>query len=1387
MSSFVFNDFKKRYLNGEVPSADEWTFIPVSDTFKDHFEFDDIRLDHYRTLSDFKDVDKTLENTYFTYEGTRIGTHSKEYPDLVEVSGANFKLAGLDLIEGEKLTYTWTKVLDDDDLSNKPMYITNDNFPIFKSYYNEAIANNGNIQNYLSSGGFYFIRSKDELEWFAEHANTNNKIIGVMGDNIEGVIAKPIGYDEKVPFNGIFDGNYYTFDITIKANYTDNGIVGVLGPEGIVRNIKLSHSAYKVSIDCENMPITLEHIKNDGRDVNCGMVVGRNYGKVENIDATTLDKFDIYGCVPGVYSVTNKSDDIKWNEKEKIVRKKFDENNSNFFYLNSFCINSPGNICPYVGYFNEGKFMDDAATLLTDLSRPHFGNSTQTEPSIMMYYYMGNWGKYMNEASPEGVPNNRGFFRNYGDNGIDPTFRILSATDIKWEEFDPIRNQYITYSTSGFQMQYYTLGSFWATTRKYNFGDYGDKSTLNSHEIVTPDELEKEKQRYLLNPLYYGMDNFGFFTVRGVGNGNISAFSSTEADKDTFSAQTATYVENYNSNLCQKALGNSGYRDNWDLEPSYEATRCSMRPHPMARAAYNVGTIIGANYGTAQQIDVSAIVRNTSNFVGFIGGLIGKQAYGVINWANVYMDNQFVYQLSMNTDEGKTRLDGSVVYYKQTPILPDKVKTYIQGQLNQSIYNDDALSAAKTTLIETFCEPYYDNNRLENVGKYSVNTATTITDDVMAYELRPIFVVGGLFGRLAPSFGTKDSMWEDTTGVHWESLNTIVNQASVFYKDNYSTTSGLIKRPENAFGAVIGKVDYSTVSNTVSAIPSMALNMCQIKTLSEVGEPVRVFGNSFDETQGEFVPIVSAVPGTDNLSGLNSAMSTRRYVGIYEIKNNVLDPVSYDTNSAMTADINGNYVGGTKEAPTYTPTNKSLQSVSTMGIYYAGDYPIDLSSHNGGIEMAHVMFTYQQPNDDYYWSAHIDPDDPTSKIEKKGPWDIRHVHYTYPNFVPTNNTGGFNKRNIASNIILMNNCSSNVENWIQLYDDYINNWKYMQLPPSGVKSTEQGDPTELSDEHLSANTFNAKELYIIQKYWNRIGTNYCGFNFNKDRISANLHWDSTKADFNKNINYYTQGLLAEQIDFNVYQGSQNTFDGYTTVDILVPCHYSKCLNYPDDSPSDLYAGQYNTPWRVASARNSYIQDTNEYLIPKTYRKNILTHFNSNWHVEATDNFNFVPSATMYNRSKLDTYFYYTYTTEESERNKIFTVPCTKEKAFAFTLPITFTADKNRFGYTTPLTKDEYEYRNEGIILGEYFTPAAIRDKINKSTTYNEKGQQYFITTAVSASNKFGGLLVVDSSGHNVMFMDNENKQPLTGNSVKYLTHTLALKNNKTAKIVLEVE
>ena len=75
MSSFVFNDFKKRYLEGNVPSADTWTFIPVADSFKQTVEFDDIRLDHYRAIMDFKNVADKRNPDSFDIVGNYINPH----------------------------------------------------------------------------------------------------------------------------------------------------------------------------------------------------------------------------------------------------------------------------------------------------------------------------------------------------------------------------------------------------------------------------------------------------------------------------------------------------------------------------------------------------------------------------------------------------------------------------------------------------------------------------------------------------------------------------------------------------------------------------------------------------------------------------------------------------------------------------------------------------------------------------------------------------------------------------------------------------------------------------------------------------------------------------------------------------------------------------------------------------------------------------------------------------------------------------------------------------------------------------------------------------------------------------------------------------------------
>ena len=50
MDSFVFNNFKYRLINGDVPNKDTWQFWPVNTKFVDDFEEN---LRYFKTSADF--------------------------------------------------------------------------------------------------------------------------------------------------------------------------------------------------------------------------------------------------------------------------------------------------------------------------------------------------------------------------------------------------------------------------------------------------------------------------------------------------------------------------------------------------------------------------------------------------------------------------------------------------------------------------------------------------------------------------------------------------------------------------------------------------------------------------------------------------------------------------------------------------------------------------------------------------------------------------------------------------------------------------------------------------------------------------------------------------------------------------------------------------------------------------------------------------------------------------------------------------------------------------------------------------------------------------------------------------------------------------------------
>lgn len=356
MDSFIFNNFKKRFLMGEVPPEDTWKFTFVNSKFE-----------KYENVSSFKDQN-----------------------DFITVSGVNAFENACTEIKPVDVKYTALAEVDVNYSTMKPMFINTKNWEEFEKQYHVYIVNtdangvesarlyngqdlytlffgldsDGNKKGLFSKfDGFYWVRTKEELAWCADHVNGeingnkigsfNNKIAIVLGDDI-GIeqmndaykastvkISSCIGKYPDRMFEGLLFGNGFGIkNINLVCNNDTNGIVGYLGPEGMIRNIIISGKNY---VTCENK-ISINHIKNKATDVVAGILCGCNYGSIVDVMAVGSVQFNKF--VPAVYCVQNKTDSDGTDTYP----------DANKFFPSYLCINSPGNIIPYVGYFNEGVF-----------------------------------------------------------------------------------------------------------------------------------------------------------------------------------------------------------------------------------------------------------------------------------------------------------------------------------------------------------------------------------------------------------------------------------------------------------------------------------------------------------------------------------------------------------------------------------------------------------------------------------------------------------------------------------------------------------------------------------------------------------------------------------------------------------------------------------------------------------------------------------------------------------------------------------------------------------------------------------------------------------------------------------------------------------------------
>lgn len=551
MESFVFNNFKYKLINGEVSSKDTWYFWPVKKNFVDDFEDN---LKYFKTSADFSAFCPD-----YVFNGTEDVPGWKNNPEYWK----NY------LSTLYPVVYKY-KPMNETDVEVEPEYVSDDSIDFFISRYPEQkhlkqlFFDNPNSKFFREVGtvlnvdgitvnrkigrGFYYVRTAEELRWCAKKVNGtvfDNKINIVLGDNIGtdlsteesnepvneyNILDKPglkiidfsIGSNPAQPFEGILFGNGFRFrNIRFKCRNSVNGIVSYLGQEGIIDSIDIYDY---IILECDK-EINIEHLISDGNDVSIGFVCGKNNGIISNIRLNAnviVNKF-----IPRMYSVTMKgteSDDAMGAQN----------NDAYVYYPDYLCYNNPGNIVPYIGYFNEGVFATFSAYDFAS-NKIHTYWSTEIQEDIELKYL-----------------DNKGL-----------------TSPIQWYYWNGLQAP-----SGGYILQYTAPG-------------------------------------YRTNVLFYDSNMFS--------NTNM-AFNDGEQEYKSPRISTLGLI------VADPEDPDNGMR----LTKTAQYFDRSIKMNQQNRVAYYVSPIVGINNKTIDNVVVSADIKLSGSFAGFMGGLVGKQNKGEI-------------------------------------------------------------------------------------------------------------------------------------------------------------------------------------------------------------------------------------------------------------------------------------------------------------------------------------------------------------------------------------------------------------------------------------------------------------------------------------------------------------------------------------------------------------------------------------------------------------------------------------------------------------------------------------------------------------------------------------------------------------------------------------
>ena len=603
MREIFFNSFKEKMMNGKVPSQFDVIGFPVNSSFMEAYDNDEIAITQYRNIEDFKTYSKNVENMP-SFESTlfKFDSYDVEY-----------------------------SAYEPDDLSEKPIFVNSENSAaFFESYKNDIDMSDGptrdRFMSYLTAeneddlselanvnSGFYYVTKKTHLNWIAKRCNDeydfNNKIRIVLGDDIGNMndrddLESMICTTPERPFQGIFDLNgHKIINKRFICKNNSNGIIGYLGPKGIVRNGIIENFLF----DCRKK-ISIEKIVSDCCDVFAAALVGTNYGTVENIVTSGYMCFD--GFTPEVYLVSNKYEYTPGDSTS--VSSAY-----NGFFPNKFCLNSIYNTIPYVGYFAEG-----ADSYFNDIGRSKYrlADSGALDSDVL---------EHLTRDNAEGVLGYAEFNGHYSDyKNLDHYIEPKLSENDGYDQSNVKATELMPSSDKNAEIRNI---SFINDRLKENFADVAQvRKSGQDLAVISPlistEYTQMHMDRVLCNTVnnlksWKSFDEEDEYKIREVPVDSVNGMLKKDCDHASYIAQQIRDTVHLFTVL------------------NGEKITAHQKLNPNAKIAFFCSPIVGNNFGTIRNIDCRHVIRESDDtFVGFIGNVCGKENCGDISRVNSILD-----------------------------------------------------------------------------------------------------------------------------------------------------------------------------------------------------------------------------------------------------------------------------------------------------------------------------------------------------------------------------------------------------------------------------------------------------------------------------------------------------------------------------------------------------------------------------------------------------------------------------------------------------------------------------------------------------------------------------------------------------------------------------